>query len=131
MRLKVLLPFEVFLDEDEVQDIVAQGQFGAFGLLPQRRDCVAALAPGILTYRKSEAEEVNLAVDEGLLVKAGQNVTISTRQAILGNDLGSLRQAVESDFKHRQDQELSMRTALVKMEDTLLRSVLELSRGER
>ena len=49
MNLKVLLPFQVFTDEDGVSRIVAETRTGSFGLLPHRLDCVAALAPGILT----------------------------------------------------------------------------------
>ena len=51
MNLKVLLPFEIFADKTGVSRIVAETREGSFGLLPHRLDCVAALAPGILTYQ--------------------------------------------------------------------------------
>ena len=44
MNLKVLLPFRVFADRTGVSRIVAETREGSFGLLPHRRDCVAALA---------------------------------------------------------------------------------------
>ena len=34
MRLKVLLPYQVFVDEAEVSRIVAETSAGSFGLLP-------------------------------------------------------------------------------------------------
>ena len=50
MNLKILLPFQIFAEKTGVTRIVAETREGSFGLLPHRLDCVAALAPGILTY---------------------------------------------------------------------------------
>ena len=74
MNLKILLPFEVFADKSDVSRIVAEGREGSFGLLPHRLDCVAALAPGIFTYETQADGTVYVAVDEGVLVKAGGDV---------------------------------------------------------
>ena len=45
MKLKVLLPFQVYAEIDGVKRIVAETPQGSFGLLPQRLDCVAVLCP--------------------------------------------------------------------------------------
>ena len=71
INLKVLLPFQIFVDKKGVKRIVARTLQGSLGLLPHRLDCAAALAPGILTYETEEEGEVYLAVDQGVLVKAG------------------------------------------------------------
>ena len=71
MNLKILLPFQVFAEKTGVSRIVAETREGSFGLLPHRLDCVAALAPGILTYETDAEGEVYVAVDEGVLVKTG------------------------------------------------------------
>ena len=84
INLKVLLPYRVFVNETGVQRIVAKTPQGCFGLLPHRLDCAAALAPGILTYQTQSGEEVYLAVDQGVLVKAGMDVLVSVRDAIGG-----------------------------------------------
>ena len=55
MHLKILLPFRVFDDIPNVKRIVMETSDGAFGLLPQRLDCVAALVPGVFTY-ETESE---------------------------------------------------------------------------
>jgi F-type H+-transporting ATPase subunit epsilon len=55
LNLTVLLPFRVFADITNVSRIVAESANGSFGILPQRLDGVAALAPGILIY-ETEAE---------------------------------------------------------------------------
>ena len=120
MKLTVLLPFQIFVEEDDVARIVAETPDGSFGLLPRRLDCVAALAPGILIYETETGGEKCLAVDEGVLIKAGQDVLVSVRNAIPGTDLGQLRAAVEREFLSLDEQERSVRLALAKMEGEII-----------
>jgi F-type H+-transporting ATPase subunit epsilon len=126
MNLKVLLPFQVFVDKVGVSRIVAETSDGSFGLLPHRLDCVAALTPGILTYETISDGEVFLAVDEGVLVKVGPDVLVSVRRAIGGTDLGLLREAVEREFLTLDEREQSVRSVLAKMEGDLIRRMASL-----
>ena len=71
MHLKILLPFRVFAEHDAVSRIVAETAEGFFGILPRRLDGVAALVPGILVFETGEHGQQIVAVDEGVLVKAG------------------------------------------------------------
>jgi F-type H+-transporting ATPase subunit epsilon len=121
MTLKVLLPFQVFVEKTCVSRIVAETREGSFGLLPHRLDCVAALAPGILTYETEADGEVFVAVDEGVLIKTGPDVRVSVRRALGGNDLGQLRAGVEREFLTLDKNEQSVRLAVAKMEAGFLR----------
>jgi F-type H+-transporting ATPase subunit epsilon len=121
MQLKILLPSRIFGEMDDVTKIVAETRQGSFGILPRRVDCVAALAPGILSYATEKAGEVYVAVDEGVLVKMGTQVLISVRHAIGGADLGQLRAGVEQDFLTLDDQEKSTRTAIAHLESGIIR----------
>lgn len=121
MHLKVLLPFQIFADKAGVSRIVAETRDGSFGLLPHRLDCVAALAPGILTYQTDSGGEVFVAVDEGVLVKTGQDVLVSVRRAIEGADLGKLREMVEKEFLTLDARERSARTVTAKLAAGFLR----------
>ena len=121
MRLKVLLPFQVFTEQTDVTRIVAETRTGSFGLLPHRLDCVAALVPGILTYQTESGGEVFVAVDQGVLVKTGPEVLVSVRRAIGGTDLGQLHEAVEKEFLTLDENEQSVRTAVAKLESGFLR----------
>jgi F-type H+-transporting ATPase subunit epsilon len=121
MNLKILLPFQIFVEQAGVSRIVAETPGGSFGLLPQRLDCVAALTPGILTYEADDEGEVYVAVDEGVLVKTGRDVLISVRRALGGTDLGQLRDAVEQEFLTLDAHEENVRSVLVKMESDLIR----------
>ena len=116
MRLEVLLPYRVFVDKIDVFRIVAETREGAFGLLPRRRDCVAALVPGILTYESEADGEAFVAVDEGVLVKIGDVVRVSVRRATGGVDLARLRDAVQRDYLTLDALELGARAATQKLE---------------
>ena len=130
MTLKILLPSEIFMDEGGITRIVAETRQGSFGLLPGRLDCVAALEPGILTYQAARGE-ISVAVDAGVLVKAGPAVLVSVRRAVGGSDLSTLREAVEHQFLTLGVQEKSVRSALAKMEGDLLRRIAEFEHGGR
>ena len=121
MNLKVLLPFQVFAEKTGVSRIVAETREGSFGLLPHRLDCVAALPPGILSYETEADGEVFMAVDEGVLVKAGPNVLVSVRRAISGKDLVQLRAAVEQEFLTLDESEQTARAVMAKLETGFLR----------
>jgi F-type H+-transporting ATPase subunit epsilon len=82
---------------------------------------VAALAPGILIYETEADGEVCVAVDEGVLVKTGQDVLVSVRRAIGGTDLGQLRTAVEKEFLTLDEHEKSVRLVTAKLETGFLR----------
>ena len=128
MRLKVLLPYQVYAEIDGVKRIVAETPQGSFGLLPHRLDCVAVLEPGILTY-ESEAGEVFVAIDQGVLVKAGADVLVSVRNAIGGLDLGQLREAVEREFLNLDENERQVRAVLARLESGFARHFAEYHRG--
>jgi F-type H+-transporting ATPase subunit epsilon len=125
MNLKILLPFQIFAEKNDVSRIVAETREGSFGLLPHRLDCVAALEPGILIYETEEEGEVYVAVDEGVLVKTGQNVLISVRNAIAGTDLSQLREAVEKEFLILDESEQRIRSVMAKLESGLVRRLVE------
>ena len=96
--------------------IVAETADGSFGLLPRRRDCVAALVPGILSFETAADGERFVAIDGGVLIKAGAEVEVSVRRAMLGADLGRLRGAVEREFRAEDELARSLRAAMDKLE---------------
>ncbi|MGR9071855.1 MAG: F0F1 ATP synthase subunit epsilon [Gammaproteobacteria bacterium] len=125
MRLKVLLPNEVYVDED-VLKVIAEAENGSFCLKPRHIDFVAALAPGLLSYVNGEGREVFLAVDEGTLVKCGGEVLVSTRNAIRGTELDELKNTVEEEFLKIDETERTARSALARLEAGVLRRYLEM-----
>lgn len=128
MHLKILLPFRVFTEKTGVKRIVAETREGAFGLLPNRLDCVAALAPGILTFETNGEGETYIAVDEGILVKTGSEVLVSVRNAIGGADLSELHRAVEAEFLDISKEEKDLRNTLAKLEVDFVRRFTSLKK---
>jgi F-type H+-transporting ATPase subunit epsilon len=129
MNLKVLLPFQIFAEKTGVSRIVAESNEGSFGLLPHRLDCVAALVPGILIYETKEDGEIYVAVDEGVLVKAGTDVLVSVRRAVAGTDLAQLHEAVKRDFLTLDEGQQSVRSVLAKMESDFIRRIAAFQNG--
>lgn len=128
MKLKVLLPTKILLEED-VTKITAEAENGSFCLLPRHIDFVTALVPGILIFVSIAGEEKFLAVDEGILVKSGTEVMVSTRHAVQSSDLGLLQQTVEKQFRVLNEREKVTRSALAKLEVNIVRQFLELGKG--
>jgi len=87
------------------------------------------LVPGILTFETVAEGEVYLAVDEGILVKAGREVLVSVRNAIAGTDLSKLREAVEQQFMNLDEQEQKVRSALAKLESGFIRQFAAFQHG--
>lgn len=127
MQLKVQIPGEVFIDEP-VQKIIAEAQNGFFCLEPRHIDFVAALVPGLIIYLAEDGVEKILATDEGILVKCGQEVLISTFSAIPGKDLDSLRQMVTNYFKNQNEEERLARSAAARLEAGIVRRFIEMEK---
>jgi F-type H+-transporting ATPase subunit epsilon len=123
MDLKILLPYRIFAEIKNVSSIVAETSEGSFGLLPQRLDCVAAIIPCIFTYETESKSIHYLAVDKGILVKAGTQVLVSVRNAFGGTDLGKLHESVEKEFIKLDDSEKDIRSVMAKLESGFINSL--------
>jgi F-type H+-transporting ATPase subunit epsilon len=125
MRLKVLLPAEILVDEP-VEKIIAEAENGSFCLLPRHIDFVAALVPGILQFVGAGGREEFLAVDEGILVKCAEQVLVSVRNGIRGASLGDLRLTVEQHFKKLDEQQKKHRATMARLEVGFVRQFIQL-----
>lgn len=130
MKLRVNLPLEILLDE-EVLRVKAEGPQGHFTLMEQHIDMVSALAPSILRYvvemENGKKAERYVAVMGGILVKAGADVAVATRNAVLG-ELDELEDAVAQMLEEAQERERGAQTAAARIEAGFVRSVMELGK---
>jgi F-type H+-transporting ATPase subunit epsilon len=120
-----LLPTEILIEED-VDKVIAEAHNGFFCLLPKHVDFVAAIVPGILSFANNRGREEFLAVDEGILIKCGQEVFVSTRNAVRGPDLGRLKRTVIERFETLDEREKTARSAMSKIEAGFVRRFLEI-----
>ena len=110
----------------KVQKITADAENGAFCLLPRHIDFAASLVPGILTFEEEAGKEEFVAVNEGILVKCGGEVLVSTRNAVWGPALETLQNLVEQEFMVINEHERKARTAVAKLEANFVKRFLEL-----
>jgi len=120
MHLQVLLPTEVLVNEKVIK-VIAEADNGEFCLLPRHIDFVAALVPGVLCFYNTGGLESYVALDQGVLVKCGREVFISTPNGVRGNDLNHLRALVEERFMVLDEQERKARSAMARLEAGALR----------
>jgi len=122
-----MLPTEVLVNKT-VDKVVAEAENGSFCIKPRHVDFVAALAPGIL-YFESEGKEELIAINEGVLIKCGPDVMVSTRSAVAGADLGKLQQTVAKQFSALDERQKSARSAVARLEANFVKRFIEI--GER
>ncbi|HEY6972646.1 MAG TPA: F0F1 ATP synthase subunit epsilon [Candidatus Angelobacter sp.] len=128
MRLTVWLPAEILLQE-EVMRIKAEAENGWFGLLPHHVDFVTALVPGVLLFEPVGKPEEYLAIDHGILVKCGAEVSISTRSGVRGTSLEQLRADVARQFVAIEEREKKALAHELKLEADLVRGLMELAKN--
>ncbi len=125
MRLRIVTPREIRLDTG-VRRIVAEAPDGAFGMWPNHIDFVSQLAAGLVFYEDEEGHERYAGVTQGTLVKQGEEVLVSTREAVLGDDPAAVRDRVEEAFRRLEEAERAERAALARLELELMRQFREL-----
>jgi F-type H+-transporting ATPase subunit epsilon len=125
MNLLILLPDDVLL-EQEILQVTAESPAGEFCLKQRHIDFVTVLVPGILTYIDEEDNENFVAVDSGILVKRGQQVSVACRHAVAG-ELGELSEVVEKMEENFIEREKVSRTAAAKLEIGFYKRFMELS----
>jgi F-type H+-transporting ATPase subunit epsilon len=131
MRLKVLLPYKVLVDEN-VSSVALEAEDGAIGILPKHVDMTTAVAPGIMSYIAEDGSlEVFLGVDEGTMVKIGGEVLVSVRNGVIGPDLDMLQQTVDKEFKELSHEEQKARSASSRLEASFYRRFVDLNLYEQ
>lgn len=126
MRLKVLLPTEIAVNQ-KVKKVSIWMEHTSFTLLPNHIDMGTMLKPGILSFQPDEEERmIYLAIDEGILVKRGPLVQVSSRNAVRGDDVDVLRATIAREFHELDERERKARSALVGLETDLIRRFVEL-----
>ncbi len=128
MRLRMSVPTNIIVDE-EVTKIIAESEAGSFCLLPRHVDVFAALVPGVLLFVQPNGTEVFFAVDEGLLVKQGQQVFVSARQAVRGDSLGDLQRTVCDVFASLDERERACQSAIASLEANFVRGFMKFQQG--
>ncbi|AXI53574.1 ATP synthase epsilon chain (plasmid) [Pseudoseohaeicola sp. NH-UV-7] len=131
MRLRVITPKEVCVDR-KVTRLVAEAPDGFFGIRPHHIGFVTQLVPGVLVFEPEEGGiDRFVAINSGTLVKCGEDVNVAVRGAIEGTDLARLRERVETEFRQQEEDEREARSALTRLEATMIRRFRDLEKVDR
>src|SRR5690606_33017415 len=84
---------------------------------------------GLLSYLDETGAEVFVAVDEGVLVKAGGDVRVACRRAVVAGDLANAKRALTAHLELQSDNDRRARAALRSLEAEVLRRMGDLSRA--
>ena len=92
MRLRIITPLAVVVDEDGVLAVRAEDASGGFGILPGHADFLTSLAISVVELAAAATARGAIArcAAAFLSVTGGQDIAIATREAVPGDDLATL-----------------------------------------
>jgi F-type H+-transporting ATPase subunit epsilon len=100
MRLRIVTPLAVVIDEDGVLAVRAEDASGSFGILPRHADFLTSLTISVVSWESSNGTRHYCAVRRGVLtVGGGHDIAVATREAVPGDDLASLDKTVLARFR--------------------------------
>jgi F-type H+-transporting ATPase subunit epsilon len=125
MRLRITTPLAVIADEDGVLALRAEDASGSFGILPGHADFLTSLAISALSWKSHDGSRHYCAVRRGVLsVTSGQDIAIVTREAVPGDDLGTLEQTVLARFHSEIETERSERVDSTRLQLNAIRQIV-------
>ena len=129
MELKVVTPIEVILS-CPIQKITIEGIDGFRSLLPKHIDFITALKPGIMTYVTTDNATKYLACNQGLFVKCGTQVSISTPWAVISDDLEHLKHHIKQNMAEMEQERKEVGVSMARLEIGLTKGLIQLRREE-
>ncbi len=126
MILKVYSPIGIVLEQD-IQKIDFEALNGYYTLLPKHVDFVTAMPANIIRYETCDNKQHYMACNHGILVKQGNIVSMSVQKAILNDNLATLAQTIETEFKHDDEERKEVNTAMARLEAGLTRGFMQLN----
>jgi len=125
MRLRITTPLSVIVDEDGILSLRAEDATGSFGILPHHADFLTSLVVSIVSWQSSDEKRRYCAVRGGVLsVDAGRDIAVATREAVTGDDLGTLDQTVLGRFRADIETERTERVESTRLQLNAIRQIV-------
>lgn len=127
LTLQLVLPAKELMTAS-TNKIIAKAVNGEFCILPNHIDFVSILQPSVLSYWSTDivSQPSYVAIDHGVLVKCGNQVTVSIIDGLYSDDLQLLQDKVKQHFIDIDEHERKARAALARIEAVTLRRFREL-----
>ncbi|SDS51819.1 F0F1 ATP synthase subunit epsilon [Bradyrhizobium canariense] len=125
MRLRIVTPLSVVVDEDGVLALRAEDASGSFGILPRHADFLTSLAISVVEWKSANGTQHFCAVRYGVLsVTEGQQIAIATREAVVGSDLATLDRSVLARFRADTETERTERVESTRLQLNAIRQIM-------
>jgi F-type H+-transporting ATPase subunit epsilon len=131
MILDITTPFDTVLRTDDAMHVRAEDSTGGFGILQGHADFLTVLAVSVLAWRDSSGSEHYVAIRGGVLfVRGGSLVTVTTPEAVVGDDLHRLESDILTRFHRHLDEERAAHAAAQRLHLAAIRQIMRLLRPE-
>lgn len=111
--------------KEKISKLVGEGMEGSFGVLPKHVDFVTKIIASILSFTDEEGEGY-LAIDEGIMVKIGEEVRLSAREALESRNLEELQEQMIRQFQQSQEEDQRASMELTRLEFGIIKSFYDL-----
>lgn len=131
MRLRIVTPFLIVVDEDRVRALRAEDASGSFGILSGHADFLTRLAISVVSWKTAGGALRYCAVRRGILsVTAGRDIAIATREAIPGDDFATLGETVLERFRADSEIERQEHVESTRLQLMAIRQIMRRLRPE-
>lgn len=132
MKLTISTPLSIVAEADGLVHVRGEDASGAFGILPGHAEFLTVLSTSVVSWRDARGGERHAAVRGGVFeVHAGERIAVTTREAVLGDDLDRLESEVLSKFRRDAEQERAARSDSQRLYLAALQRILRYLRPER
>ena len=130
MKLRIVTPLSIEVDEDGVESLRAEDASGGFGILPRHADFLTSLSISVVSWTRVDGVQCYCAVRRGVLTLfGGREVHIATREAVVGDDLARLDTAVLARFRADLDLERTQRAEGTRLQLNAIRLIMRYLRA--
>jgi len=131
MKLRIVTPLAIVVDEDDVASLRAEDASGGFGVLSQHADFLTRLTVSVVSWVGGDGAERHCAVRGGVLaVRGGREIAVATREAVRSDDLSALDQTVLTHFRSETDEQRRARVESERLHLTAIRQIMRRLRPE-
>ncbi len=125
MKLSIVTPLSVAVEEEGILAFRAEDASGGFGVLPGHADFLTSLAISVVDWKRADGSRHYCAVRRGLLsVRGGNQIAIATREAIAGDDLATLDEIVLNRFRADLEAERTEHVESARLQLAAIRQIM-------
>jgi F-type H+-transporting ATPase subunit epsilon len=126
MKLRIVTPLNIAVDEDGVTSLRAEEPTGGFGIRQGHADFLTVLVTSVVRWTAHDGTRRFCAVRRGQLsVAGGTTIAITTREAVTGSDLAGLEHNVLVRFQTDLDSERAEKVSSTQLELRAIRQIVD------